>query len=714
MLVALPSAIAFGVLVYSSIDPSMAAQGALFGMLGAAALGLTAPLFGRTAGLITAPCAPSAAVLAGLATALVATQVPPLSVPGLLALTALMSALLQIFYGLIKGGRFIKYIPYSVVAGYLSGVGLIIALGQLPKFLGLPAGTSLLQGLQNPDLWAWPGIIVGLVTIIGMIFGPRLTERIPAAIIGLFSGMASYFMMGLFIPELLEVEDNALIIGHIESSGSFVDSVLNQFRSLAQISLADVGLIWTTALALSALLCIDTLKTCVVLDAMTGARHNSNRELTGQGIANLAAFSVGGMAGAGTMGPTMVNVSSGGVTRWSGFMEGVFVILAILMLSPLIAWVPIGALAGILLVVAYRMFDWSAFKLLRHPGTRLDFAVIASVVVVAVTIGLIQASATGIGLAILMFVRDQILGSVLRKKASLDEISSKTQRLEAERAILSEHGNLAVMVELQGNLFFGTTDQLYTELEVDLKKRHWILIDLRRVQTMDYTAANLLRQMHRRLQERNGGLLLCGMPSSLPQGMDINRYLDQVGLVGREGLILVFETRDEALEWMENRILDLHNWITSDDQPPLDLNQIELLADLDDDTIEKLQDCVHELTIESGGNVFNRGDTGDEIYMIRQGVIRILLPLESGKKHHIYTFHRGDFFGEMAFLDSEPRSADAFAKTECHLYRLSRSEFDKQAGSDPLVGVRVYNRLARAVSLRLRQTNIELRALEDR
>jgi SulP family sulfate permease len=112
--------------------------------------------------------------------------------------------------------------------------------------------------------------------------------------------------------------------------------------------------------------------------------------------------------------------------------------------------------------------------------------------------------------------------------------------------------------------------------------------------------------------------------------------------------------------------------------------------------------------------VFERGDTGDEIYLIRKGVVRILLPLVSGKKHHVSTFHRGDFFGEMAFLDYEARSADAVAKTDCHLYWLSKSEFDKQTGSDSMVGMHVYNRLARAVSLRLRQTNSELRALEDR
>ena len=714
MLVALPSAIAFGVLVFSAISPDLAGEGALFGMLGAAALGLVEPFSGRTPALITAPCAPSAAVLSGLAATSVAAGMEPDYIITLIALTALFAAILQIIYGIVKGGRFIKYIPYPVVSGYMSGVGLIIALGQLPKLLGLPADTGLMHGMMTPGLWQWPGIVVGIVTIVGMVYAPKLTKVVPAAIIGLLVGVIIYFFLGLIRSDLLMLDNNQLVIGRFTMSGSFVQSVAGKFRGLMHLHMADVALVWQTALALSVLLSIDTLKTCVVLDALTQGRHNSNRELFGQGIANLAAFAAGGMAGAGTMGPTLVNHTSGGKTRWSGAAEGIFVVLVILILSPLIAWVPIGGLAGIMLVIAYKMIDWSAFKLLKFRETRLDFAVIALVVVVAETVGLIEASASGIALAILLFIRNQIRSSVMRKKADLTEVSSKTTRLEEERALLNEHGHLAVVVELEGDLFFGTTDQLYTELETDLKQRRWMLLDLRRVKSMDYTAANLCRQMHRRLLDNQGGLLFCGMPSSVSQRQDINRYLEQVGLVGEEGRILVFETRDEALEWMENSVLDLYDWKSGSDFHALNLNEIELLKKLEKKTIKKLHNCVHEIDVEAGQKIFHRGDESDDMYLIRKGTVRVLLPLSSGIKHHIATFQRGNFFGELAFMDRGVRSADAEAKTDCKLYKLSRKEFNKYVDHNPEVGVEVLTRLARAISLRLRQTDVELRALEER
>jgi SulP family sulfate permease len=715
MLVALPSSIAFGVLVFSAISPDMAGQGALVGMIGAAALGLVAPFAGGTPALITAPCAPAAAVLSGLAITLVSAGVEYERIPGLLALTALLSALLQVLYGLLKGGQLIKYIPYPVVSGYLSGVGLIIALGQLPKLLGVPKDTGLLHGLRSPELWQWPGIIVGIVTITVMLLAQRVTKKVPAAILGLMGGIFCYLILGLFNPSLLTIEANPLVIGPIRSTASFLQTISDRFGSMLEIQMDDLRLVIYSAMALSVLLSIDTLKTCVVLGALTRSRHNSNRELFGQGVANLASFGAGGMPGAGTMGPTLVNVTSGGRRRQSGFIEGIFVILAILFLSPLIAWVPIGALAGILLVVAFRMFDWQAFGLLKHAETRLDFVVIAAVVIVAETVGLISASATGIGLAILLFIRDQIRGSVLRRRATLKEISSKTHRLKSERAILQERGDDAAVYELQGNLFFGTTDNLFMEIEPDLRIRKWLLLDMRRVQSMDYTAAHLFAQIHDQLREHGGGLLFSGMPSSLPSRQDLYRYMLRVGLVSEDGGgIRIFDIRDDALEWMETKILQAAGWVKGEEESALDLKQIELFNDCDDSVLDKLRQCVHERAVRAGELVFSHGDEGDEIFLVRRGVVRILLPLKGGKRHHLATFGRGDFFGEMAFLDRGRRSADAEAKTDCELFVLSRKEFNTHVYKDAVLGVRVFARIARAVSLHLRQTDGELRAIEDR
>ncbi|MBW7932103.1 MAG: SLC26A/SulP transporter family protein [Gemmatimonadaceae bacterium] len=714
MLVALPSSIAFGVLVYSAIGPDQAGAGALAGILGAAALGIVAPLVGGNGGFITAPCAPAAAILSALAAGFAARgDMEPARIVALLGLTALLSALFQLGFGVARVGRLIKFIPYQVVSGYLSGVAVIIAIGQLPKLLGVPKGTALGPMLISPSLWRWQGIVVGLVTIAAVLLAPRLTAKVPAAIIGLAVGVAAYFALALVDSTLLVLEGNKLVIGPITASGSFMDAVGLRASSLLEIRPPDVSLVFSSALTLAVLLSIDTLKTGVVLDTLVRSRHNSNRELLGQGTANLASFFVGGMAGAGTMGATLVNVTSGGRSRWSGVAEGVFVLLAYLVLASLIAWVPIGALAGILLVVAFRMFDRAAFKLLLNPSTRVDFAVILTVIAVA-QVELIAASAVGVFLAILLFIRDQARSSVIVNKRDLRSVHSKRRRLLAESEILDAHGTEAVLVQLHGNLFFGTTDKLFNELEPDLGRCRYVLFDMRRVQSMDFTAAHLFEQMKARVADNGGELLLSSMPSGLARSSDIEGYLAQLGLVGSGHGIRLFETRDSAIEWIEDQILRAHGYTEEDEGAALDLNEIEIFSEFDAETIAELSSAVTTTTVPPGGVICRQGDAGDELFLIRRGRVSALLPLETGKRHHVATFCRGDFFGEMAFIDQEPRSATVEAVTAAELFVLSRRRFDEVAIRYPSLAGIIFERLAVAISKRLRSADTELRVLEER
>ena len=639
-------------------------------------------------------------------------EMPAGRILALLALTAFVAAFLQIGLGAVRAGRLIKFIPYQVVSGYLSGVALVIAVGQLPKLLGLPKDAPPAHGLLSPELWNWTGIVVGAATVAAMAAAPRVTQKVPAAIIGIAAGIAAYFALAMFDPKLLVLQGNELVIGPINASGSMLGAASERAASILHIGFADVALVFGSALTLAVLLSIDTLKTGVVLDALTRRRHDSNRELLAQGSANLAAFLAGGMPGAGTMGATLVNVTSGGRTPWSGILEGVFALLAFLLLGGLIAWVPIGALAGLLLMVAWRMFDRGMFRLAARRSTRVDFLVIATVVVVA-QFGLILASMVGVGLSILLFIRDQILTSVIASVVHLDGTHSKRKRLLAEKEILAAHGKLAAVVQLQGNLFFGTTDQLFSELERDLGTLRYLLIDLRRVHSMDYTAGHLLEQMRERLRERGGELLFSGMPSHLPSRQDIEGYMAELGLVKGNGM-RVFEMRDSAIEWMEDRILEAEGWVPPSEERVLDLRAIELFADLDSSSIGDLATVVQRLSVPTGGRVCARGDTGDELFLIRRGRVQVLLPLEGGKFHHLVTLCQGDYFGEMAFLDREPRSADVVAVTPTELYVLSRERFDALARSNPALGGRVFEELAYAISRRLRSADSELQALEAR
>jgi len=713
MLVALPSAIAFGVTIYSPLGASQAAQGALAGILGAMALGLIVPALGGTNRLITAPCAPAAAVLAAFTLEFMDGGGQSIEAVLLLSVLGIAAGLLQILFGTVRLGQLIKYMPYPVVSGYLSGVGLYIIAGQVPKLLGVPKNMHFWESLTAFGAWQWQGMVVGGVTIAVMLGAPYVTKLVPAAIIGLLAGVAAYFGLAIADPALLTLEHNALVVGSLGAGGgSFTDAIAGRWHAIGSIGIDEIKRIVVPAMTLAVLLSIDTLKTCVVLDALTRSRHNSNRELIGQGLGNVASSVVGGIPGAGTMGATLVNISSGAQSQLSGVIEGILALAAFLVLGALISWVPVAALAGILIVIGVRMIDRHSLIFLKQRSTILDFAVIAAVVVTALTVSLIAASGVGIALAIVLFIREQIGGAVVRRKVYGNQSFSKQIRLREDMKILEQNGDQAAIFELQGSLFFGTASQLYTALEPEIKKCKYILLDMRRVQTFDVTAAHMLEQIRDMMSEKGGFLVFANLPQNLPSGRDMQEYFDQLGLAPYKSAARMFDELDGAQEWVENRILK-EAALDHSEETLLALNEFGLFKGRKEETMAALELLLDKRSFKASAKIFARGDAGDELFLIRKGLVRVMLPINGGKARHISSLGRGDFFGEMAFLDGDARSADAIAFNDVELFALSRKTFEAFADGHKKVGLNLMEGLASALASRLRYTNVELQALES-
>jgi SulP family sulfate permease len=185
------------VTIFSPLGADFGAKGALAGMLGVTALGLIAATFGGTQRLISAPCAPAAAVLSALTIQMTQQGSAVSTVVMALFLVALASSLFQILFGVLRVGELIKYMPFPVVSGYLSGVGLIIVMSQLPKWMALPKGMNWWEGLHNPALWQTPSLIVGAATAGVMLLAPKISTKVPAVIQGLLAGMGHLLVAGV-------------------------------------------------------------------------------------------------------------------------------------------------------------------------------------------------------------------------------------------------------------------------------------------------------------------------------------------------------------------------------------------------------------------------------------------------------------------------------------------------------------------------------------
>jgi SulP family sulfate permease len=713
MLVALPSAIAFGVTIFSPLGSGFGAQGALAGMLGVTVLGLVAATFGGTQRLISAPCAPAAAILTAVTIELSRQAIEPGAIVISLFLIAITCGLIQIVFGLLQVGKLIRFMPYTVVSGYLSGVGLIIVISQLPKWLSLPKGIKLIDGIWQPHLWQFSSIAIGIASALAMILAPKFSKRIPAVIQGLLAGVFVYWLLAWSaFPELRSLENNSFIIGPLAADpAALFENLQQSLEQLFHPNLPPLEQIMIPALTLAILLSIDTLKTCVVLDALTGSRHNSNRELVGQGLGNVSASLLGGTPGAGTMGATLVNKASGGTTRLSGVLQGLWSLIAILVLTPLIAWVPIASLAALLVVIGIKMIDWKSIAFARSKETFVDFVVILSVVVVANTVGLIAASGLGVGLAILLFIREQIHSATVRKKSYGNQLFSKHFRTNAERQILQQDGQQTVIYELQGSLFFGTTDQLYLAIEPEIDRARYVLLDFFRVQSIDITAAHMIERIRNRLAEKQTILVLSRLPERLPSGRDLRSYIDHLGLTN-DGSTQIVNEMSDGLEWIENRILEKAKIISAESKA-LALNEFEIFKAMDEKTLSALTSCMTQQHIPANTCIFQANSPGEELMLISSGKIKITLSISKNTIVHLATLGRGQFFGEMSFLDRQGHSADVYAQTDVELLIMTRTDFDRISASNPTITAQVMQSIAIAIATRLRHTNSDLLQIRE-
>ena len=712
-LVALPSAIAFGLIIYSPLGSEFSSRGVIAGIIGAVTLGLIAAIFSGTPKLISAPCAPAAAVLSVFVAELLSTGIPAEAIPGYIIVVAAGAGTIQFIFGLSKGGAFIKYIPYPVVAGYLGGVGSLIVLGQIPKFFGIGSVKSIPAFIAILPNFKWETVLIGSITIIVMVLAPKFIKKFPAPILALLSGITVYMIIAIFQPELRSLENNKLLIGAIKTSiGDVGVGIVENFISLGDLELKKVTGLTVPILTLGLLLSIDSLKTCVLLDVLTGHRHNSNQELIAQGLGNFTSAICGGVPGGGTTGPTLVNLYSGGKTKISSLVSG-FTSLAILLLfSPLIAWVPVASLAGVLLVIGFKMIDFNSFKLLTHRSTRFDFIVILAVVISAVFLSLISAAGVGIALAITLFMREQIRFSVIRQLVLGNKIHSKKTRTPSEQKVLVDKGLNTVVIEIQGQLFFGTTDQLYSEIEPYLKNCKYFILDMRRVLSIDFTATNMLLQIRKKIEKVNGVLIFSSVPQSVPTGKNLLHYLENFGFSSLGVGIEFFPELTDALEWVEDKILQEE--FQDEDDKPYELQEFEFFEGASEKAMSTLKVGVHEKEFKKGETIFKIGDSGGEIYFIRKGNVRIEIPLPNGNSAHRATFSTGGFFGDMSFLDNEKRSADAIVSSdEASLYILSRNNFNEISEKYPEVSTIFYEKLAYQLSNRLRSNVIELTGLQE-
>jgi len=423
--VALPVAMAFGV---------ASGLGAAAGLYGAMCCGLFASLFGGTRGQQSGPTGPVAVIIAAL-------LIDSGNSPAVVFAAIILGGLLQIAAGRLGWGDLVRYLPYPVISGFMTGIALIILLLHINPFFGIKGSKQILETLNSfpaiPANLNTAALSIGVLTIV-LVYGLKLvSKKLPASLLALViaSGVSVY--MNLDIPRIGEIPSQLPV------------------PSLPTVDPAMLTMIVSGAVTIALLGSIDSLLTSLIADKILHSNHDSNKELVGQGIGNITAGLMGGMAGAGSTTRTLANIDAGGRTGLSGIVYATLILFVITGLGKVAALIPMSALAAILIVLGIGIVDWRSLRHLRR-APKSDVLVMAVVLFMTVFIDLISAVLLGMALASVLFVK-KITDVHLADFGTLDEKTELAHLVESMDPILMKE---TFIYTFDGPIFFGETRNL--------------------------------------------------------------------------------------------------------------------------------------------------------------------------------------------------------------------------------------------------------------
>ena len=505
-IVALPLALAFGIQAFGGIDsPEAPSMGALAGLVGATLLGFLAALFGGTHSQISGPTGPMTVITASIVSAAWTASSGNFSAVLIaMAMAGIFCGLFQIFFGLIRIGKYVRYIPYPVLSGFMSGIGVIIILQQIYPLIGKKSPVSTIDMIVNfpaacSDNVSLMALLLGVGTIMLVMAVPRLTKKVPSTLVALIV---------MTIISVICSFDAALTIGNIPA-GLPMPLFLKDSMDLSGIDwLQVIEASVVPGLTLAGLGSIDTLLTSVVADNITKTKHNSNQELIGQGIGNACAGLFCGIAGAGATMRTVVNVKSGGRSQISGMVHALFLLAILLGLGSLVKYVPLSVLADILITVGWGIIDFRGFRDLTHIPKADAFVLI---VVFLMTVFVDLLTAVGIGMVIACFLFMMRAGDLIEqqyKGGVLTDGFDKNTPWEDETGVTEEMKKHIYIQRLNGPVFFGSITGFNKVMHDVPEGISVVIIRMKRVTFMDQSGAYAMETAIKDLQAKGIEVLM--------------------------------------------------------------------------------------------------------------------------------------------------------------------------------------------------------------
>jgi sulfate permease, SulP family len=511
--VALPLALAFG--VASGLGP-------MAGIYGAIATGFFASLFGGTPSQITGPTGPMTVVMAVIVTTYAE------SLPQAFAIV-MLGGIFQIAFGTLKLGRYIAYTPYSVVSGFMTGIGVIIIFIQMLPFLGLPtAGGGAAGAISTLFSMSWGGVniyalgLAALTLAVSIYWPGKLRKFIPPPLAALLICTSVSLVLPSAVP----------VIGHIPSG---LPSLV-----VPTIDFGIIGPIIEASFILALLGSIDSLLTSLVADSITRTQHNPNRELIGQGIGNIAASLMGALPGAGATMRTVVNVQAGGRSPLSGIIHSLLLLALVLGIGPLAEIIPHAVLAGILMKVGWDIIDWGYVKRMRRVPVE---KMLVMVVTLGLTVFVDLVTAVAVGIIMANFVNASRLETEqLKGVRHTDELDHADHLTDEERAQITQSDGKIRVTLLTGAFSYASARELSRYASAGTSNEGVSVFDFTDVGYMDPSAAMAVDSLFENVQDHGREVMISGLQGSVADILGGLGVLDRIAVENR------FDDRADAID----------------------------------------------------------------------------------------------------------------------------------------------------------------------
>jgi len=705
----LPAIISFAILIYSGELAPFAGAGIGMVLFGGLIIQLIVALTSSIPGIMGGPQDSPAAIL-GLLAATIAAQIPDTNAEAKFAtvvaavmLTSILSGLFFLLIGGFKLGRFVRFIPYPVVGGFIAGTGLLLVQGALGVMIGDVPGITNLDILFTPEnLMRWiPSVILGILLVIG---SRRFQHFLTFP--GLLAGTAILFYAIMLISgqTTSEIREMGWLLGPFPEGGLWRPL---DFSLLTQVNWGLIASQASNIAAVSLISIVALLLNSNALELIAKRDVDLNRELIATGLGNIAGGFAGSSVGYHYLGFSAIALRMNIHSRLLAVIAASVTGFVLLFGASLLSLMPTLMAGGVLFFLGISfLVEWLYDAWFQLP--RIDYALVLLILGVVGAFGFLQGVGTGILIAVVLFVVNYSRIDIIKDSLTGSSYQSSAERPFEHRQLIRQMGGQIQILRLHGFIFFGTSQSLVKRVserlkDADREKLKYLILDFQHVTALDSSAVFSFVRLKQLAETHKFHLILTDL------NPETKTKLTRAGLNEQEAWIRFSPNMDYGMEWCESKLLVEEGGSTIIRAGTLRAQLKRMFPT--NDHVDKFMTYLENQDVLEYHIVINKGDPPDSMYFIDSGELTTRLEISKGKVIRLRTQGGGTMVGEMGLFLKQARTATVVATQPSILYRLSIDKYNKMMHDDPELVFHLHQWIGRVLSVRLAENNYTLEAL---